>query len=69
MRRGEDQWLYPCFPHHRSLPVLVDPPNRNAAATETDAGHFLQEEVPEVIAEAIVRVVDKLETATPNVSE
>jgi len=51
------------------LPVLVDPPNRNAAATETDAGHFLQEEVPEVIAEAIVRVVDKLETATPNVSE
>ena len=41
----------------------------NALATETDAGHFLQEEVPEVIAEAIVRVVDHLEIATPTVSE
>jgi haloalkane dehalogenase len=41
----------------------------NAPVTETEAGHFLQEEVPEVIAEAIVRVVDKLETATPNASE
>ena len=41
----------------------------NAPVTETKAGHFLQEEVPEVIAEAIVRVVDKLETAKPSVSE
>ena len=41
----------------------------NAMVTETDAGHFLQEEVPEVIAAAIVRVVDRLETATPNASE
>jgi pimeloyl-ACP methyl ester carboxylesterase len=40
-----------------------------APVTETDAGHFLQEEVPEVIAEAIVRVFDKLETLTPNASE
>jgi len=52
----------------RALPVMK---RRfpNALATETDAGHFLQEEVPEVIAEAIVRVVDTIETATPSVSE
>jgi haloalkane dehalogenase len=41
----------------------------HAAVTETQAGHFLQEEVPEVIAEAIVRVVDHLEIATSTVSE
>lgn len=52
----------------RALPVMK---RRfpNALATETDAGHFLQEEVPEVIAEAVVRVVDKIETATPSDSE
>lgn len=31
----------------------------NAPVTETDAGHFLQEEVPEIIAAAILRVVQK----------
>jgi haloalkane dehalogenase len=41
----------------------------HAPVTETQAGHFLQEEVPEVIAEAIVRVVDYLEIATSTVSE
>ena len=29
-----------------------------APVIETDAGHFLQEEVPEVIAAAVMRVVD-----------
>lgn len=32
----------------------------NAPATETDGGHFLQEEVPEEIAAAIERVVDRV---------
>ena len=36
----------------------------DAPLTKTDAGHFLQEEVPEQIAAAIVRVIDKL-TADP----
>ena len=30
-----------------------------APVTETEAGHFLQEEVPEVIAAALLRIVDK----------
>ena len=30
-----------------------------APVTETEAGHFLQEEVPEIIAVALMRVVDK----------
>ena len=30
-----------------------------APVTETEAGHFLQEEVPEIIAAAILRIVDK----------
>jgi haloalkane dehalogenase len=29
-----------------------------APVTETEAGHFLQEEVPETVAEAVVRVID-----------
>lgn len=35
----------------------------NARTTQTQAGHFLQEEVPAQIAEAIVRVADALEPA------
>lgn len=34
----------------------------NAQVTETDAGHFLQEEVPADIAAAIIRVLDKVLT-------
>ena len=30
-----------------------------ALVTETEAGHFLQEEVPEIIAAALLRIVDK----------
>ena len=33
----------------------------NAKVTETSAGHFLQEEVPEEIAEALIRVIEKVE--------
>ena len=33
----------------------------NARVTETQAGHFLQEEVPVEIAAAIMRVVEELE--------
>lgn len=36
----------------------------DAPVTETQAGHFLQEEVPDVIAAALVRVVDQLQDAT-----
>lgn len=32
-----------------------------AAVTETEAGHFLQEEVPEVIAAAVMRIVDAVQ--------
>lgn len=35
----------------------------DAAVTETEAGHFLQEEVPQEIAAAIVRVVDRVAPA------
>ena len=35
-----------------------------ARVTETKAGHFLQEEVPEVVAAAVVRVVSDVETKT-----
>jgi haloalkane dehalogenase len=34
----------------------------DAPVTKTTAGHFLQEEVPEEIAAAIVRMVDQLTT-------
>jgi len=33
----------------------------NAPVTETSAGHFLQEEVPVEIAEALLRVLDKVD--------
>jgi len=32
----------------------------NAPVTKTSAGHFLQEEVPIEIADALVRVVDRV---------
>lgn len=32
----------------------------NAPVTETPGGHFLQEEVPAEIADALIRVIDKL---------
>ena len=35
----------------------------DAPTTETQAGHFLQEEVPEEIAAAVMRVVDQLQSA------
>ena len=37
----------------------------NARVTETPAGHFLQEEVPEVIAEAVLRVFDQVRQDGP----
>lgn len=33
----------------------------NARTTETEAGHFLQEEVPDVIAAAVLRVLDEVQ--------
>ena len=44
----------------RGLPVMqrMFP---TAPVTETEAGHFLQEEVPDVIAAAIVRIVDAVQ--------
>jgi len=35
----------------------------NAPVTETEAGHFLQEEVPEVIAAALLRVIDQVQSS------
>lgn len=32
-----------------------------APVTETEAGHFLQEEVPDVIAAAVMRIVDAVQ--------
>jgi haloalkane dehalogenase len=37
----------------------------NARVTETPAGHFLQEEVPEVIAAAVLRVLGEVEQGGP----
>ena len=44
----------------RGLPVMrkMFP---TASVTETEAGHFLQEEVPEVIAAVVMRVVDAVQ--------
>ncbi len=44
----------------RGLPVMrkMFP---TAPVTETEAGHFLQEEVPKVIAAAVMRVVDAVQ--------
>ncbi|MEL6104202.1 MAG: alpha/beta fold hydrolase [Pseudomonadota bacterium] len=41
----------------------------NARVTETEAGHFLQEEVPEVIAEAVLRVVNQVQASAEAVPE
>ena len=38
----------------------------NAPVTETSAGHFLQEEVPEEIAAALMRVVDQVKSSAGN---
>ena len=35
----------------------------DAAVTQTQAGHFLQEEVPDVIAGAIMRVLEQVQTS------
>ncbi len=37
-----------------------------APVTETEAGHFLQEEVPEEIAAALLRIVDQVQTPDAN---
>ena len=42
----------------RGLPVM-EKMFPTAAVIETEAGHFLQEEVPEIIAAALLRIVDK----------
>ncbi len=48
----------------RSLPAMIANFPR-ARVTETPAGHFLQEEVPDVIAAAVLRVLDLAEHAKP----
>jgi pimeloyl-ACP methyl ester carboxylesterase len=48
----------------RALPAMV----KNfpqARVTETEAGHFLQEEVPEVIAAAVLRLLDEVQQTGP----
>lgn len=40
----------------------------NAPVTETDGGHFLQEEVPDVIAAALLRVIDRVQAGAGEVS-
>ena len=44
----------------RGLPIMMQN-FPEAPVTETQAGHFLQEEVPEVIAAAVLRVVAAIE--------
>jgi haloalkane dehalogenase len=43
----------------KTLPIMKDN-FPEAPVTETSAGHFLQEEVPTEIAEALVRVINKV---------
>ena len=43
----------------KTLPMMINN-FPNAPVTETSAGHFLQEEVPNEIAEALIRVIDKV---------
>ena len=45
----------------KGLPVMTEM-FPNAPVIETDAGHFLQEEVPEVIAAAALRLLEALQT-------
>ena len=40
----------------------------NARTTETEAGHFLQEEVPDVIAAAVLRVFDQVQQSEQSVT-
>lgn len=44
----------------RALPAMIEN-FPDARVTETEAGHFLQEEVPDVIAAAVLRVLDQVE--------
>lgn len=47
-----------------ALPAMVENFPK-ARVTETEAGHFLQEEVPEVIAAAVLRVLDEVQQTGP----
>ena len=62
MRQGQ-QLLLPANPLFILGSLLVNMAVNfpDAAVTETAAGHFLQEEVPQDIAAAIVRVLDAVE--------
>lgn len=48
----------------RALPAMVEN-FPEARVTKTEAGHFLQEEVPEVIAAAVLRVLDEIQQTRP----
>jgi haloalkane dehalogenase len=48
----------------RTLPVM-ERMFPKAKVTRTSSGHFLQEEVPEVIAAAVMRVLDEVQKAGP----
>jgi haloalkane dehalogenase len=48
----------------RAVPAMVEH-FPNARVTETPAGHFLQEEVPEVIAAAVLRVLEQVQRGRP----
>lgn len=47
----------------RTLPSMMEH-FPTAPVTETEAGHFLQEEVPGVIADAVMRVVDEVQESS-----
>jgi haloalkane dehalogenase len=47
-----------------ALPAMIENFPK-ARVTETEAGHFLQEEVPEVIAAAVLRVLDEVQPTGP----
>lgn len=47
----------------RGLPAMKEH-FPHARVTETEAGHFLQEEVPDVIAAAVMRVLDEVQAST-----
>jgi haloalkane dehalogenase len=48
----------------KAVPAMVEN-FPHARITETPAGHFLQEEVPEVIAQAVLRVLDEVRQGRP----